>query len=173
MPDIEINSMIQSDLESLNWPDHWRLWIYVSGMPLDVEQSNLIKRAFAEFQSQWTAHGKALKSKLALLHDQVLLIAVDENHAKTTGCSLDKLTQFVNQIELAAKTDFLDRSKIYVFDETGKKWLSFGRQDLRKAFKEGKVRDESLVLDTLIEYTEDIESGFVKPFSLSWHSKIL
>lgn len=173
MSNLATHTKIHSELEDLDWPSHWRLWIHVSGIRLSPDQKKLIRRAFEQFQSEWSAHGKALKSDMAILYDQVLMIAVDEDHAETTGCSLDKLTHFVGQLETALKTDFLDRSKLYVYDERKGVWCSFGRMELRKAYREREINDDSLVLDTLVDRAEHIEDQLVKSLSASWHAKIV
>lgn len=173
MTDLATSRKIQAELEALNWPSHWRLWIYVSGNPLRADQVKQIQSAFTKFQTHWNAHGKSLKSDMALLQNQVLLIAVDEDHAKTTGCSLDKLTQFVAQLEASMKTDFLDRSKFYVYDEENKTWRSLGRNSFRKAYQTGEINAESFVLDTLLNRAENMENALIKTLSASWHAKIV
>ncbi|HKK87919.1 MAG TPA: hypothetical protein VJ917_03655 [Saprospiraceae bacterium] len=173
MTDLATSRKIQTELEALSWPAHWRLWIYVSGRPLSDEQVHQTQSSFTQFQTSWSAHGKALKSDMAFLQNQVLLIAVDEDHAKTTGCSLDKLTQFVAHLEANMKTDFLDRSKFYVYDEENTSWRSLGRNSFKKAYQTGEINADSVVLDTLVDRAENMEKTLIKALSSSWHAKII
>lgn len=173
MSDLATDLKINAELKALEWPPHWRLWVYVSSQVLDEQQTQSMKKAFTQFQSQWSAHGKALRSDMALVQDQILLIVVDEDHAKTTGCSLDKLTHFIGQIELELKTDFLDRSKFYAYDRENEVWRSFNRAALKRAYQLGEVNDETPVLDTLIDSAGRVETELVKSLTSSWHSKIV
>ena len=173
MSDLATDHKINAELKALEWPPRWRLWVYVSSQVLDEQQMKSMKEAFTQFQAQWSAHGKALRSDMALVQDQILLIAVDEDHAKTTGCSLDKLTHFIGQVELELKTDFLDRSKFYVYDRENEVWRSFNRVRLKQAYQVGEVNDETLVLDTLIDSAGKVKTELVKPLASSWHSKIV
>ena len=69
--------------------DEARLWIYQANRLLTQEERISILQKSLTFLTKWVSHGNPLQSSAALLHDQFLVLAVEESFQGATGCAVD------------------------------------------------------------------------------------
>jgi hypothetical protein len=100
-------------------PPHARIWQYIANRPLtDVEIAWVTEQA-KQFALNWTAHNHQLAADTCVLFDQILILAVDENQAGASGCSIDKSTHFVESLGQKLDVDFFTRDLAFVQDAQG------------------------------------------------------
>lgn len=97
-----------------DFPDASRVWIFTGDHHPDAETAEQIKKACKEFLSSWTAHQKELHAAAELLDGGLLLIAVNEQVAGASGCSLDKLHNFIRALSSSLSINFFDRHRVLV-----------------------------------------------------------
>ncbi|MGZ4117532.1 MAG: ABC transporter ATPase, partial [Bacteroidia bacterium] len=95
-----------------NMPSDARLWVYQSNTALSDAQVSTIKNEGANFISDWAAHGASLKAAFDVLYDRFIVIAVDEQQAMATGCSIDKSVKFVKELEQKFNLNLFDRMQV-------------------------------------------------------------
>lgn len=148
-----------------------RIWIYQSNRKFSSEEIAKIKIGANNFVADWSAHGAALEASIEVLHDLFVVVAVDENHAGATGCSIDKSFQFVEALEKEFEITLLDRMLVAYYDNDVVNTCSVS--EFSDRIKEGLSDENTLVFNNLIQSRKDIESSWVAPVKDSWQAQLL
>lgn len=139
-----------------------RVWVYQSNRILTDLDKQTIFSASKQFVSEWAAHGTSLQSDVEVIDDYFLVLAVDENIASASGCSIDSSVKFVKAIGNELNIDFFNRLNVVVTNGVETKLISF--HDLA-AYKNYKVYNP--LVNTIQQLNENfllevIESDFYK-----------
>lgn len=139
-----------------------RVWVYQSNRILTDLDKQTIFSASKQFVSEWAAHGTSLQSDVEVIDDYFLVLAVDENIASASGCSIDSSVKFVKAIGNELNIDFFNRLNVVVTNGVETKLISF--HDL-EAYKTYKVYNP--LVNTIQQLNENfllevIESDFYK-----------
>jgi tRNA U34 5-methylaminomethyl-2-thiouridine-forming methyltransferase MnmC len=70
-------------------PDSSRIWIYASTRKFSVAEQEVIRKTLQDFCAVWATHGTEMPSSFEILHEQLLVLAVDESQLGASGCSID------------------------------------------------------------------------------------
>jgi hypothetical protein len=136
-------------------PGNSKVWIYSSDKPLTQEQSDKVKLALNKFLSDWAAHGKGLFAKGDLLLDRFVVIAVDEEKVKASGCSIDSSVHFLKELGSLLKIDFFNRLKLYIVKD----------QEIKQIHISDLINHPSdLLFDPMMSDLQD--------FRLNWITKV-
>lgn len=162
---------MQSTLTKIDILPGQRCWVYIANRPISEEELSLWNESLEAFQKTWSAHGQLLKSQFQWVYNQILIVAVDELQAKTTGCSLDKKVSFLKAFQNSVQIELFDRSKIYVIQDH--KIKDYSKNEFRKAYEVGLIDQESPVINTLVNHSDHLNSSLVLPIKNSWHFKLL
>ena len=161
-----------SRLRSLNeMPAHARLWIYKSPRALGQAEQRLIQERGAEFTQGWSAHGAYLDAAVEVLMDRFVVIAVDEQQALASGCSIDKSVGFIKGLEHDLRLMLTDR--MIAIYETPQGVASCRLQDLPQLVKEGQVTGDTVVFDDLVSTVGELRERFRVPLRASWMERFL
>jgi hypothetical protein len=93
------------------WPAETRLWFYALERPLTKDQQVEIIERGKKFHENWSAHGKALNADWLLPQPQILIMGVFPGVAPS-GCSLDKVSAFIEEMEGEFGMDFRNRKRL-------------------------------------------------------------
>jgi hypothetical protein len=155
-------------IEFTQLPDHGRAWVFPATRPLDrAEQSRLIDEVDA-FLDGWAAHGRALRSGRELLEASFLVVGVDEDAARPSGCSIDALVNRLEALGASLGVSLVDHAPVW-FRDAGE-IRSVARPEFRALAREGIVGPETSVFDTSLTRIADVRGGGLeRPARLSWH----
>ncbi len=167
---------LSDKLETL--PDSARVWIYQSSSPFNETELAVIRSQINAFVGEWTAHSQQLAAAGDVLFEHFIVLAVDENQAGASGCSIDKSVYFIKSIENQYNTQlfermnfaFLDEGEVRVLPSTefSKRYTEGGYPDTS-----GGISDDTLVFDNLVQRIGDMKKGWIKPLSSSWHKRFV
>ncbi len=149
-----------------NMPDHSRVWIYQADRKLNSSEVELLTKNTAKFLEQWAAHGAALKASYALLHDQFLVLSVDEGFNMASGCSIDSSVHFVQSQEQAFGINFFDRTKV-AFVRNGDVFLE-SVQNLKSKVNSGLISSEIMTFDNLVANKKEFDERWCVPAKNTW-----
>ncbi len=152
-------------------PAHARLWVYKTPRPLGQAEQRLIRERGAEFTSGWAAHGAPLDACVDVLHDRFVLLAVDEQQALASGCSIDKSVGFIKQLEYDLNLMLTDRMLV-IFDQE-EKIVSCRLQELPDLIKDGIVSGDTMVYDDLVPTVGELRMRFHMPLRNTWLERYL
>ncbi|WP_025764187.1 hypothetical protein [Dyadobacter tibetensis] len=95
-----------------------RIWIFQANRSLTDTEQDTIHETLKSSLENWEAHGQALTASVKLFEHRFVVLAVDERKELPSGCSIDKLTHWMQEIGHQMQIDFFDRSLVYL-DDTG------------------------------------------------------
>lgn len=149
-------------------PDNARVWVFGSSKALSERESALLLSRVDEFLAQWKAHGEPLTAARMFSSDRFLTIAVDQNTAHASGCSIDGLFRSLKDLELQMGTALLDRSLVYYADDSG--IHSTHRDEFASLASGGKVKSETTVFDPTVATLGEWRARFHSKAGNSWHA---
>lgn len=155
-----------------NLPDHSRVWLYQSNRLLTSDEQDAIKKAASGFVAEWNAHGAQLKAGFDIVENCFLILAVDEQQAAASGCSIDKSVAFFRQVDEQLGLDLFDRFNVAFFNTNGQLELA-KLNGLEKFTDQSLIDDNCLVFDNLTNELGALRSSWLKPFKSSWHQQFL
>ncbi len=156
----------------LAFPDESRVWIYQADRAFEESDIVMANDDIEAFCQQWTSHNNELKAIGGVMHDQFVVLVVDETRASTSGCSIDKSVTFVKNLELKYNRRLLDRNKVAWLDEN-EQIHTIPLPELKTALQEGKIQLETKVFDNLVATRRDYISRWTLPLGDSWMRKFL
>lgn len=143
-----------------------RVWVYQSDRPLSEAEVSLIEGAAPAFLDGWATHGKPLKASFQLLHNQFLVLAVDEAAQMASGCSIDSSVSFVKALEKELQLNFMDRSKV-AFALEDQVYLE-ALPKIKNSIEQGKITAETKTFNTLVSSKQELEENWLLPAKDTW-----
>jgi hypothetical protein len=144
-----------------------RVWVYQSTTVLTAEQTASIQGHLNNFTQSWTAHNNQLKATAVVQYNRFLILVVDESQAGASGCSIDKSVNFMKQLEQEFHITLFDRFNLAYRD--GAEIVSVSRNEFEELIKAGKITEDTIVFNNLIQTLDELESKWEVPLKDSWH----
>ena len=151
-------------------PDTSRIWIYQSNRKFSSEEVNVITLNAKNFIENWTRHGDDLKGSFTVVYNRFVIIAVDENFANVSGCSIDASVRFIQQIQSELNVDLLN--KLHIAFKTNDDVNSVSLNDFRSFIASDKITQDTIVFNNLVNTKADFESKWEVPAKESWHQRL-
>jgi hypothetical protein len=151
----------------LAFPDESRVWIYQADKPFDEKDITQINEEIDRFCQQWTSHNHDLRSLGGVMHDQFVVLVVDETRSSASGCSIDKSVAFIKNLEQKYGRKLLERNYVAWLDEK-EQIHTIPLADLKQAVEEGRISMETKVFDNLVANRKDYISRWTLPLGQSW-----
>ncbi len=147
-------------------PKNARVWIYQSDKSFSQNDENTITTLSKNFLTDWAAHGTPLKGSFGIFHHKFLIISVDEESSKASGCSIDSSVGLIRAIESELNLNFFDRSKIafLINDEV----FLHDMSDIKALVTEGAIKTQTLTFNNLVEDISQFEKQWIVPAGKSW-----
>ncbi len=169
-------SAIATALDYKNAPifrlaDHSRVWIYQSNRPFSEREQIVLTSQINAFIQDWAAHGRDLLAAGTVLLDQFIVLAVDEQQAGASGCSIDKSVNFMK--ELAAQFDVLLFDRLTFTFVQDNQVETAASSDFKRLYTEGVISKDTLVFDNLVNNVGDLRTTWLKPLASSWHKRFV
>lgn len=151
-------------------PDHARVWVFPAERPLEGPARDQILKDVDTFLDGWAAHGTPLRCGRDLVHDRFLMIAVDEQAAGVSGCSIDALTRQLREHERRLGMALLDNGPVHYRADDGVARVS--RPQFGTLAEAGKVTPDTVVFDNTVPTLGDVRSGkWETPARDAWHGR--
>jgi len=148
-----------------------RVWIYVANRPLTETEATWVQPRLDAFTRQWTAHNAALKAKAEVFDRQMIIVMVDETQAGASGCSIDKSVHFMEALGAEIGIDLFERMR-FGWAENGQ--LHFEHRDtFVRRVQEERIHPDTPMVNTLALTKRDLSENWLKPFSKSWHKRLV
>ena len=143
-----------------------KVWMFQANRFISVAEQHNITNDVTDFLNTWTAHNVDLLAASVILHDLLLVVAVEEAVAGASGCSIDKLFRFVKQLEGKYGIQFFDRMRVaYKLNEN---IAESSVSDFEKLIEENLVSESTLVLNTLLQDLKSVRQHLFIPLKKSW-----
>jgi hypothetical protein len=154
------------------FPDSARVWVYGSDRDLDAASESRLLTEVDNYLTQWTAHGTPLSAARNWRDKRFLTIAVDQDRAGASGCSIDGLFRALKSLEKEIGASVITSGLIFFRDRAGKI-----RAVTREAFGElgakGEVDGDTEVFDLSVTTLREWRARFSSHAAHSWHAALL
>ncbi|WP_312922655.1 ABC transporter ATPase [Empedobacter brevis] len=154
----------------MNLADDSRIWIFQANRKFSVEEKQAIIAKLNNFIADWNAHGAELLADFDLPYDQFIVVGVDENQATASGCSIDKLTKIVREIDADYAFDLLNR--MLVAYENEQEVFIEKLPTFKQKVKEGEIKNVK-VFNNGISSLNDFKQNWLLPIEESWAKTLL
>lgn len=152
-------------------PEESRVWIYQANRTFTDEEISEIKEKLNIFINNWTAHGSDLQSGYTIKYKRFIIIGLNQNLNKATGCSIDASVHFIQQLEKDYRVDLMD--KMNVSYKQGEFVAYKTLSDFKKMAKEKAVSKKTIVFNNLVANISEFNEHWEVPLSESWHSRFV
>ena len=152
-------------------PNHARIWIYPYNRPFSQEELEPLQSRLNEFLSKWTAHNQTLEASFELPYDRFIVIGLNQDVVKASGCSIDASVRFIQEIEKQFDIILLD--KMNVTFKQGNFLAYKPLQDFVKMAKAKSVSKETIVFNNLVDNMAEYRQFWEVPASESWHIRFI
>lgn len=154
-----------------NMPSDARVWVYQCNKELNESEVKSINEKTATFMNSWTAHNQQLLASSTLRYNRFLILMIDEKQALASGCSIDSSVHFIQSLEKEFHISFFDRM-LFAY-KNGDRVEALPRSAFEKAISEGKINNETIVFNNLVQTKHELDTKWEVPLKNSWHKKVL
>jgi len=147
-----------------------RVWIYQASRPFTASEEEIVLDKLEEFTVQWKAHGKQLAAYVEIKYNLFVVITVDQSFAMPSGCSIDKSVHLLKELEEELGISLFDRFQIAYRE--GNQVHTVPRKAFEELIDSGKVTEDTIVFNNLVEKRDDLASKWEVPFRESWHARV-
>ena len=154
-----------------NMPSNARLWVYQNSRFFSDAEVKAIELAGNNFISNWDAHGASLKASFDVLNSCFIVVAVDEQQAMASGCSIDKSVKFVKDLEAQMNLNLFDRMQVAY--RAGAEIKLCKLSDFEKLAAQGLVTESTIVFNNMVSTKSSFDSEWEVPLTKSWQSRVL
>ncbi|MCA8833073.1 hypothetical protein [Hymenobacter pini] len=147
-------------------PASARLWIYQANRLFTTAEIEALQPALQQFAAEWTSHGRALQASAAILHQQFLVVGLDEAVADASGCSIDASVRFVRQVEEQLGVELLDKSRMAFLLNSKVQLLT--RTELKQAVEQGLIGPDTPYFDNTIATQAQLQTKWPAPVVTTW-----
>lgn len=152
--------------------DSSKLWVFQSDKIISPSNQKILINEISPFLTDWSSHGAEIKSSFEIRYDLFLIISVDEEINSASGCSIDKLTNFIIRISNEIGVDFFNRLNV-AYKSDSEKINLLSLSDFKTLISEGKINEESIVFNNLIKTKKDYIEQWEVQLKNSWHKTLL
>lgn len=150
-------------------PDHSRLWVFPSSSALTASQREALAASLEKALAGWNAHGSEVRWGYTFVEDRFLMVAVDEDAAALTGCSIDSAVHAMQAIETSHHLTLTDSHRVFFRGPQGIEVAS--RAEFEELAAGGRVTLNTSVFDTVIASLGALRSGqWELAAKDSWHA---
>jgi hypothetical protein len=152
-------------------PDTARVWVYQSDRKFEEDDLVVLKEKATEFINSWTRHGDDLKGGYTILHNQFLILALDESFANASGCSIDSSVRFIKKIESELSLDLMNKLNVSFKDGENINIVSLA--DFQKYVKINKISSDTIVFNNMVVTKGELATKWEVAAKDSWHQRFL
>jgi hypothetical protein len=152
------------DFEQIS--DAARVWVYPASRSLTRAEVDQINESLPTALGGWAAHGQPLLASAVVVENRFVVIAVDEDQALPSGCSIDASTHFLQAIGQSLGVDFFDRSM--AFRDADGLVQTVPALASKKAVADGLITPDTLILNTLVKTKVEFMTDWQQRAGDSW-----
>ena len=152
-------------------PEESRVWIYQANRSFSEKELEEIESKLNIFIENWTTHGSDLQSGYLIKYKRFIVIGLNQNLNKASGCSVDASVHFIQELEKEYGVDLMDKMNVSYKqgDFVAYKTLI----DFKKMAKEKAVSKNTIVFNNLVTNIAEFNENWEVPASESWHNRFL
>ena len=149
-------------------PDSSRVWVYVSPRSFTADEQALIQSSLIGFCGEWATHGSGMPTSFVILHEQLIVLAVDESQLGASGCSIDSSVRALRNLEELLGVNLVDQGKLTLRNQAGQLQV-LPALGIKSRISSGEITPDLEVIQPQIHTKADLSELWI-PLSNSWLS---
>ena len=141
-------------------PEESRIWLYACEKALTQSQQDYILNIISEELKGWNAHQQPLTAGVSILENHFIVVGLDENKNRASGCSIDTLQNTIQKIEKELTLSLMNRLNVFCKIEDEILCIP--------SFKLARVADKYTLFYDLTILTKSDLNTYLKPISEGW-----
>ncbi len=155
----------------------YRILYYPASRRLTPAETLQITQRVFDFLAGWKAHGTPLQASFKILFHQIIIIAVDEEEASASGCSIDALNAMMQDLDQRFMLGLFDRMKVLYFIENpeaeDQEIVCENRLNMKAKIQSRSIPISAKILDFSGSTYSEFLSKFALPVPQSWAAQWL
>ncbi len=144
------------------------MWVFPAARRLSEDEERGLLAEVDAFLDGWAAHGAPLRAARELVEGWFLLVGVDEDASKPSGCSIDALVNRLEVLGEALGVTLVDRAPVWYRADSEIRRVT--RREFKALAEAGAVGPGTRVFDTsLIALGALRGEGLERAARQSWH----
>ncbi|PTX08004.1 hypothetical protein C8P65_10243 [Capnocytophaga leadbetteri] len=152
-------------------PEDARVWVYQCNRSFTEEEQQQLHAQLEAYLNQWTVHKKDILASYELRYNRFIIIGANYGAHAVSGCSLDALVRFIQELEEQYQVMLLDRMNVSY--RQGEHIAYKNLIDFKKMVKDKAVSAETIVFNNLVNTKLEYEENWEVPLAESWHNRFL
>lgn len=150
-------------------PENARVWVYASNRILSGQEQKEIREKASSFIQNWTSHQIPVKATFDLLEGCFFIWMVDVNESEISGCGIDKVFHFMQQIQQDFRMDVFNRMQVEL--DSGKGLIITTKEKAKQLVQSGVIHSQTTFFNKAVQTKSDFGKTFRIPFHQSWVMK--
>ena len=155
-----------------NIPDNSRVWVYTSNREFTADEVTQIEDQGNTFVNDWKVHGTPLEAGFKVVYNRFLVVAVNENVAGASGCSIDSSVGFMKNLEKQFGVSLLDKLNLAFHGEKNTIEV-LPMFDFQEKIQNGGIHSQTIVFNNLVETLAEFRNSWEVALENSWHKQLL
>lgn len=135
-------------------PKNAKIWVYFITQNIENQQIEQLNQLLADFLAVWTAHQQNLSASFEIIENKILIIAVDEQNAHASGCSIDTLVKNLKMIETQLSINLLE-SNLVLFQNNDNQIFNVYLNEIKSNIENKTITKDSFLFDRTLTKLED------------------
>src|SRR5215207_2389354 len=153
-------------------PDSARVWVYGADRELNSDAEKELLQTVDSFLDQWAAHGTPLDAARDWREGRFLTVAVDQEKAGASGCSIDVLFRNLKALEPRVGAQLVPSGLVYFRGRNGK-IEAVARDQFSELAERGEIDDNTRVFDVPVVTLAEWRARFDSKARDSWHRALM
>ena len=150
-----------------------KVWIFQSDHAIDKSKEALMREELTAFLTEWAAHNVQLYASGDIVHARFITIMVDERYTGASGCSVDKMHQFIHYLEQKYNLSLMDRMQIAYFNAGEDDIKTAHINELTQLVRNRIMNEDTYVFDNLVPTKGDFDARWKVKIKDSWHKRFI
>ncbi len=147
-----------------------RVWTYIISKNLTTQEVAALKIECHNFISGWTAHEQKLTAEFEIYKNKIIVVKAHEDVHEASGCSIDKLTRFIKDLEKKFSIELMNRLLVAYKknDEVEITHVS----NIKELLTQHQLTENTIVYNTSLANSSDLVK-WEQPLKNTWLNKYL
>ena len=147
-----------------------RIWTFIISKSLSHNELSLLSESGNKFVTGWTAHEQKLTASFEIFKSRIIIVKVNEDVTNASGCSIDKLTQFIKKLEVEFNIELLNR--LLVAYENNAEIEVVHSSKIKELIQINTISENTMVYNTSISIQSELQN-WQQALKNTWLSKYL
>jgi len=152
-------------------PSHARVWVYMANTTISNAVVEEINQKAEIFLAGWNTHGTGLDASIEILYDRFIVVMVDEDQAKASGCSIDKSVHFVQEVESFYNLDLMNRQLVGY--RKGEELKTATLKEFGEMVKSGELTADTIVFNNIVGNKAEFFDNWEANLEDTWLNRYL